>query len=310
VSLLEVDQLTIRFPTRAGVVQALDRVSLSVEAGELLAIVGESGSGKSVLSYAISGVLDASAEVAGGRLLWKGQPLPFMRESRKGGARISQIFQSPRASLNPIRSVGQVLGDVMRCASSDARVAAGLDGVRIAEDKRRNYPFELSGGQCQRVGIALALANGPELLLADEPTTGLDVTTEAAIMKLLTQLARDKQVATIFVTHNLALAATHCDRIAVMHAGQVVETGSIADVLRSPRHPYTAQLISATPQHCANASELRTIPGSIPDLAGELPPCRFAARCERHAAACDQPALSLVDAGQGRRVACRFPLAA
>lgn len=309
-SLLSVEELTIRFPTRAGVVQALDRVSLSIEPGELLAIVGESGSGKSVLSYAISGVPDPAAEFASGRMLWKGRPLPFVRESRDGSARISQIFQSPRASLNPIRSVGHVLGDVLGCGFSDARVGGSLEGVRIPGEKRRNYPFELSGGQCQRVGIALALAHDPELLIADEPTTGLDVTTEAAVMKLLTQLAREKNVATIFVTHNLALAATHCDRIAVMHAGQVVETGPVAQVLRSPRHPYTAQLMAATPQHCANAAELRTIPGAIPDLTGPLPPCRFAARCERHAAACDEPALVLSEAGEGRRVACRFPLAA
>jgi peptide/nickel transport system ATP-binding protein len=178
---LVVDKLSVHFRTRRGIVQALDRVSLAIEPGEIVGLVGESGSGKSVLSYAISGLLDAGARVVGGEIRWRGTPIGPIRERRTTRAAVVQIFQNPRASLNPIRAVGRQLSDV---AGKD-RVVQLLESVRLDPDKARSYPFELSGGQCQRVGIALALACEPELLIADEPTTGLDVTTEAAIMKLI-----------------------------------------------------------------------------------------------------------------------------
>ena len=269
--MLAVDKLSVHFPTRRGIVQALDRVNLAVEPGEIVGLVGESGSGKSVLSYAISGLLDPGARIVGGEIRWRGVPIGPIREHRTTRAAVVQIFQNPRASLNPIRAVGRQLSDV---AGKD-RVVPLLESVRLDASKARNYPFELSGGQCQRVGIALALACEPELLIADEPTTGLDVTTEAAIMKLIADLSRTRGMATL--------------------------TGA-------PRHPYSAELLAATPQHADKPDDLHVIGGQLPDLAAPLLPCRFATRCGRHQSDCDatSPPLSLV--APDHFVACRHPL--
>ncbi len=302
--MLVVDNLSIHFATRSGVVQALDRVTLEIAPGEVVGLVGESGSGKSVLSYAISGLLDSAARIIGGEIRWQGTPIEPIREKRRRRAAIAQIFQAPRASLNPIRTIGQQLADV---AGKD-KVRALMDSVRLAPDRANHYPFELSGGQCQRVGIALALACSPELLIADEPTTGLDVTTEAAVMALIDDLGAVRSMATLLVTHNLALAAVHCDRIVVMHAGQIVESAPVARLTAEPRHPYTSALLASVPQHCETVDDLKTVPGLLPDLAGPLRPCRFASRCARHQADCDEapPPLSLV--APQHRVACRYPL--
>jgi peptide/nickel transport system ATP-binding protein len=302
--MLVVDNLSIHFSTRSGTVRALDRVKLEIAPGEIVGLVGESGSGKSVLSYAISGLLDPAARIVGGEIRWQGRSIEPVREKRRKRAAIAQIFQTPRASLNPIRTVGRQLADV---AGMD-KVHALMGSVRLASDRANHYPFELSGGQCQRVGIALALACAPELLVADEPTTGLDVTTEAAVMALLDELSAAGSMATLLVTHNLALAAVHCDRIVVMHAGQIVESAPMDRLIQRPLHPYTSQLLASVPQHCETADDLRTVPGLLPDLAGPLPPCRFAARCARHEADCDEapPPLALVAAHHF--VACRHPL--
>jgi peptide/nickel transport system ATP-binding protein len=180
--------------------------------------------------------------------------------------------------------------------------------VRLAAGIAQRYPFELSGGQCQRIGIALALACKPDLLIADEPTTGLDVTTEAAIMSLIAELSRMQGRATLLVTHNLPLAATHCHRIAVMHAGQIVETAPVARLIAGAQHPYSAELLAATPQHAARAEDLHVIQGLLPDLSGPLPPCRFAMRCKRHEGDCDAAPPQLASAGHDHLVACRHPL--
>jgi ABC-type dipeptide/oligopeptide/nickel transport system ATPase component len=224
-SVLVVDKLSVHFPTRRGIVQALDRVSLAIEPGEIVGLVGESGSGKSVLSYAISGLLDPGARVVGGEIRWRGMPIGPIRERRATRAAVVQIFQNPRASLNPIRAVGHQLSDV---AGKDSVVPL-LESVRLDAGKARNYPFELSGGQCQRVGIALALACEPELLIADEPTTGLDVTTEAAIMKLIAELSRTRGMATLLVTHNLPLAVDVASRIVVLNRGRKVADVATAE---------------------------------------------------------------------------------
>jgi peptide/nickel transport system ATP-binding protein len=302
--MLVVDRLSIHFPTRQGNVQALDRVSLAMAPGEIVGLVGESGSGKSVLTYAISGLLDPIACVIEGEIRWRGTPIGPIREQRTTRAAIAQIFQNPRSSLNPIRTVGRQLRDV---AGKD-RVMSLLASVRLDAGKARNYPFELSGGQCQRVGIALALACEPELLLADEPTTGLDVTTEAAVMKLIAELSRTRGMATLLVTHNLPLAAAHCHRIAVIHAGQIVESAPVATLIGAARHPYSAELLAATPQHADKPDDLHVIQGQLPDLAAPLPPCRFASRCCKHQPDCDAspPPLASVDANH--LVACRHPL--
>jgi len=225
------------------------------------------------------------------------------------------IFQNPRTALNPIRQVGRQIGDVLRRhagvprAQARARAVELLAQVQIPDPERRYwaYPFELSGGMCQRVMIALALACGPSLLIADEPTTGLDVTTQAAIMDLIDELARQSDMATMLITHDLGLAAEHCERIVVMHAGHVVECAPTADLFKSPRHPYTAKLIAATPRPGASLDDLAAIPGGLPDLRGDLPPCRYRARCERYAPLCDGP-LPRREPVPGHLVACWKPL--
>ncbi|OAN43031.1 peptide ABC transporter [Paramagnetospirillum marisnigri] len=315
--LLEIDNLSLNFRTRSGVVKALEDVSLSVGRGETLGVVGESGSGKSVLSFAVMGISDAAATVSQGAIRFEGLDLLKAGPSdldELRGAEMAMIFQNPRTALNPIRPVGRQIADVLlrhagvtRAQAQDKAVEM-LARVRIPDPERRAkaYPFEMSGGMCQRVMIALALACSPKLLIADEPTTGLDVTTQAAIMDLVGELARESRMATLLITHDLGLAAERCDRIAVMHAGHVVEVAPTAELFARPRHPYTARLISTTPRPGASLAALEPIPGSLPDLRGELAPCRYSARCHLYQAECDAGPLPRQD-DNGRMVACRRP---
>ncbi|MGA8356909.1 MAG: ABC transporter ATP-binding protein, partial [Xanthobacteraceae bacterium] len=232
------------------------------------------------------------------------------------GRKIGMIFQNPRTALNPIRPVGRQIADVLiRHGNVSRRTAPAhavemLRAVGITDPARRAkaYPFEMSGGMCQRVMIAIALAAKPSLLIADEPTTGLDVTTQAVIMDLINDLAKELGMATIFITHDLALAGQRSARIVVMHAGHVVENAPTADLFVNPRHPYTAELIAATPDSAASLDELAAIPGSLPDLRRtDLPPCRYSERCPRKIAACAQP-LPLAAPGAAHFVACWNPL--
>jgi peptide/nickel transport system ATP-binding protein len=225
------------------------------------------------------------------------------------------IFQNPRTALNPIRPVGEQIADVLRRhaavprAEVRKRAVDMLTRVAIPDPGRRYaaYPFELSGGLCQRVMISIALACSPALLIADEPTTGLDVTTQAAVMDLVAELAAENHMATLLITHDLGMAAERCDRIVVMHAGHVVEVAPTEELFRAPRHPYTARLIAATPRPGVKLGDLAAIPGGLPDLRGELGPCRYRARCERYEAACDDGPLPLSDLGRGHLVARRSP---
>ncbi|WP_279356147.1 ABC transporter ATP-binding protein [Methylobacterium indicum] len=257
--LLAIRDLTVEFATRRGPVQAVRQVDVSVAKGETVGIVGESGSGKSVTSYAVMRILDRAGRIAGGEVGFSGIDLRSaserqMRDLR--GREISMIFQNPRAALNPIRKVGHQIEDVLRqhaeAGSGDAKAKAiaALEQVKIARAAERYhaYPFELSGGMCQRVVIALALACRPQLLIADEPTTGLDVTTQKAVMDLVTDLTRERGMATVLITHDLGLAATYCDRIVVMEQGRVVETAPAATIFRAPAHAYTRKLMQATPR--------------------------------------------------------------
>jgi peptide/nickel transport system ATP-binding protein len=227
------------------------------------------------------------------------------------------IFQNPRTALNPIRRIGKQIEDVLRThtttlqADLKAKAIACLTQVRIPDPERRYdaYPFELSGGQCQRVMIAIALACNPSLLIADEPTTGLDVTTQAAIMELIRELSRERSMATILITHDLALASEYCDRIVVMHAGHVVEASPCAALFENPRHPYTARLIATTPSPQIDIDGLSSIPGNLPDLRrSNLPSCRFHARCERALARCTSEALPSRQVGENHAVYCFNPL--
>jgi len=293
VNLLEVRDLSLEFKTRSGTVHALQDINVEIRKGETVGIVGESGSGKSVLSFAILRILDAAARTSAGSIQFAGMDMLAASErslEEVRGREISMIFQNPRTALNPIRRVGRQIEDVLATHTSTLRedmkkkAIEALARVRIPDPERRYdaYPFELSGGQCQRVMIALALACNPQLLIADEPTTGLDVTTQAAILALISELARERRMATILITHDLALASEYCDRIVVMHAGHVVETAPVAEIFRRPRHPYTARLIASTPAPEQSIATLASIPGSLPDLRrDDLPSCRFHARCER-----------------------------
>ncbi|HVZ52401.1 MAG TPA: ABC transporter ATP-binding protein [Pseudolabrys sp.] len=265
--LLEIKDLTVEFATRRGTVRAVRHVNFSLAKGETLAIVGESGSGKSVTSYAVMRILDRAGRIAEGSVRFSGldlraTPEAEMRDLR--GREISMIFQNPRAALNPIRKVGKQIEDVLLqhaqvdSAGAAEKAVSMLEQVRIARPRERYhaYPFELSGGMCQRVVIALALACRPQLLIADEPTTGLDVTTQKAVMELLVELTRERGMSTILITHDLGLAAAYCDRVVVMEKGEVVENAASDTIFRHPSHPYTRKLMQATPRLGVTLREL------------------------------------------------------
>jgi peptide/nickel transport system ATP-binding protein len=316
---LSVEGLCVEFRTRTGIVRALDNVSFSVAKGETIAIVGESGSGKSVTAYALMGILDPAARVTAGRAAFGDLDLITAKPGQLAGVRgrqIAMIFQNPRTALNPIRQVGCQIADVLMRHGRVTRKAAAaaavemLRSVGITDPARRAkaYPFEMSGGMCQRVMIAIALAAKPSLLIADEPTTGLDVTTQAVIMDSIGDLAAKLGMATIFITHDLALAGQRAMRIVVMHAGHAVEIAPTAELFAQPRHPYTAELIAATPDSAASLDALAAIRGSLPDLRrADLPPCRYSERCPRKLNTCAQP-LRRADASAGHFVACWNPL--
>ena len=272
--LLDVHDLTVEFQTRRGVVRAVKNIDISVAKGETLAIVGESGSGKSVTSYAVMRILDPAGRIAEGSVMFSGLDLRAVSEGQMRdlrGREMSMIFQNPRAALNPIRKVGHQIEDVLLehvQADKDAvaeKAVEILEQVRIARpcERYHAYPFELSGGMCQRIVIALALACRPQLLIADEPTTGLDVTTQKAVMDLVMELTRERGMSTILITHDLGLAAAYCDRVVVMEKGHIVETASAEAIFKRPEHPYTRKLMRATPRPGG------TLRGLLPE--GEAP---------------------------------------
>ncbi|WP_338692603.1 ABC transporter ATP-binding protein [Bradyrhizobium sp. 26S5] len=281
--LLDVSDLTVEFTTRRGIVKAVQHVNISVGKGETVGIVGESGSGKSVTSYAVMRILDRAGRIADGSVMFSGIDVKAASESQMRdlrGREVSMIFQNPRAALNPIRKVGHQIEDVLRQHIQQAQVTdrgekaiEALEQVKIARPRERYhaYPFELSGGMCQRVVIALALACNPQLLIADEPTTGLDVTTQKAVMDLIVELTRRRSMSTILITHDLGLAAAYCDRVVVMEKGRVVETAKSADIFASPQHDYTKKLMRATPRVGVSLRDLLPEEGSLasPRVRGE-----------------------------------------
>jgi len=291
--LLDVRDLTVEFSTRRGIVRAVQHVDISVAKGETVGIVGESGSGKSVTTYAVMRILDRAGRIAEGSVSFTGIDVRnaaegAMRNLR--GREISMIFQNPRAALNPIRKVGHQIEDVLRQhaqAGSDdvtAKTIAILEQVRIARPAERYhaYPFELSGGMCQRVVIALALACRPQLLIADEPTTGLDVTTQKTVMDLVVELTRARGMSTILITHDLGLAAAYCDRVVVMEKGRVVETAASKAIFTAPSHPYTKKLMRATPRPGVSLRDLLPEDAST---GAELPPAAPPPAAKRNGAA-------------------------
>ncbi len=265
--LLDVWDLTVEFSTRRGIVRAVEHVDITVAKGETVGIVGESGSGKSVTSYAVMRILDRAGRIAKGSVHFSGIDVRAasendMRDLR--GREMSMIFQNPRAALNPIRKVGRQIEDVLlqhiegEPMQVTEKAIALIEQVRIARPRERYhaYPFELSGGMCQRVVVALALACRPQLLIADEPTTGLDVTTQKAVMDLVVELTRERGMSTILITHDLGLAASYCDRIVVMEKGRVVESAGSKAIFTAPVHPYTRKLMRATPRPGASLPDL------------------------------------------------------
>ena len=316
---LSVEGLSVEFRTRSGIVRALDNVSFAVDKGETIALVGESGSGKSVTAYAVMGILDPAGKVTAGRAMLGGLDLLSAKPSQLAdvrGREIAMIFQNPRTALNPIRTVGRQIADVLqehrglRFGRLDEAVQAALAAVRIPEPatRVRAYPSEFSGGMCQRVMIAIALAGNPSLLIADEPTTGLDTTTQAAILDLIIEHARARRMATLLITHDLALARAYAERIVVMHAGQIVEEAPTDRLFAAPRHPYSAALLAATPAQAASVADLKGIPGHLPSLATSPPACRFAERCARALPRCrsERPVFAFDALRHG--AACWVPL--
>lgn len=279
--MLSVKDLAVSFQTRRGAVDAVRGISFELKKGEILGIVGESGSGKSVTSYALMRILDIGGAIKSGDAVYSGIDLrrateKTMRDIR--GREISMIFQNPRAALNPIRKVGHQIEDVLRrhakATRQNARERAieALEAVRIRDAKARYdaYPFELSGGMCQRVVIAIALACDPRLLIADEPTTGLDITTQKAVMDLVTELIRARKMSSILITHDLGLAAQYCDRIMVMKDGGIVEQGDPAELFTNPHHSYTRKLVDATPREGESIRSLLPPEDRKPELPHEI----------------------------------------
>ncbi|SHK92834.1 peptide/nickel transport system ATP-binding protein [Bradyrhizobium lablabi] len=275
--LLDVSDLTVEFATRRGIVKAVQHVNISVAKGETLGIVGESGSGKSVTSYAVMRILDRAGKIAEGSVTFSGVDVKAATEDQMRdlrGREMSMIFQSPRLALNPIRKIGRQIEDVLLQhvqvdkAQVGEKAIEALEQVKIARPRERYhaYPFELSGGMCQRVVIALALACNPQLLIADEPTTGLDVTTQKAVMDLIVELTKRRGMSTILITHDLGLAAAYCNRVVVMEKGRVVETALSADIFAKPEHAYTKKLMRATPRLGVSLRDL------LPEEEAALPP--------------------------------------
>ncbi|MFJ5845740.1 ABC transporter ATP-binding protein [Streptomyces sp. NPDC092903] len=316
--LLEVRDLHVEFHTRDGVAKAVNGVNYSVSEGETLAVLGESGSGKSVTAQAIMGILDMPpGKISGGEILFKDRDLlKLKREERRKirGQEMAMIFQDALSSLNPVLTVGEQLGEmfvVHRGASrkeAKAKAVELMDRVRIPAAKERvgNYPHQFSGGMRQRIMIAMALALEPSLIIADEPTTALDVTVQAQVMDLLAELQREYNMGLILITHDLGVVADVADKIAVMYAGRIVETSPVHDIYRAPAHPYTQGLLRSIPRLDQKGRELYAIKGLPPNLLHIPPGCAFNPRCPMAQDVCRTDVPPLFDVAENRQSACYF----
>ncbi|MEU4034679.1 ABC transporter ATP-binding protein [Streptomyces collinus] len=316
--LLDVRDLYVEFRTRDGIAHAVNGVSYAVDAGETLAVLGESGSGKSVTAQAVMGILDTPpARITGGEILFQGRDLLKLKEDeRRGvrGARMAMIFQDALSALNPVLSVGDQLGEMFTVhrgmSRREARVRAVelMDRVRIpgAAQRVRDYPHQFSGGMRQRIMIAMAMALEPALIIADEPTTALDVTVQAQVMDLLAELQREYRMGLILITHDLGVVADVADRIAVMYAGRIVESAPVHDIYKAPAHPYTRGLLDSIPRLDQKGRELYAISGLPPNLMHIPPGCAFHPRCPMARDVCrtDEPPLHAVSGTRGS--ACHF----
>jgi peptide/nickel transport system ATP-binding protein len=315
---LSLRDLVVEIPTRRGVLRPVDRVSYDIAAGEILGVVGESGAGKSMAGNAVIGLLTRPARIASGEVWLNGQridQLPYEQMRKLRGRQIGMVFQDPLTSLNPLLPIGDQITETIlehlpvSAAEARRRAIAALDevGIPAAAERVDSYPHEFSGGMRQRVVIALALCAEPSLVIADEPTTALDVSVQAQIIALLRGLCRDRGAAVMLVTHDMGVIAEAADRVAVMYAGRLAELGPVREVLTQPRHPYTAGLMGATPVASRGKRRLNQIPGAMPRLTAMPPGCAFHPRCDRRAAGCDVDPSPTLAADQGR-AACLYPI--
>ena len=314
-ALLDVNDLRTAFHTRNGIVRAVDGISFRIDRGETLGIVGESGSGKSVACLSLLGLVpQPPGRIAGGAVLEGVDLLSCPKEVLRGirGRRVAMIFQDPMTSLNPYMTVeAQLMEPLLIHQQIDRAAAARMAlealrevGVPEAEQRIRSYPHQFSGGMRQRVMIAMALIGKPDLLIADEPTTALDVTVQAQILDLIAQQQRQRGVAVILISHDLSVVAGFCDRVMVMYAGKVVETAHTRTIFREPKHPYTRALQRSRPALQAKGAELYVIPGLPPDPSRPVPGCSFAPRCEFAVADCGSAEIQLKDVGSDQASAC------
>jgi oligopeptide/dipeptide ABC transporter ATP-binding protein len=317
--LLEVTNLETHFPTRAGLVKAVNDVSFYVDEGELVALVGESGCGKSITALSVMRLISSPGKIVGGSIKFKGEELltatnERMREIR--GDDISMIFQDPMTSLNPVYTVGEQIAEALRLHRNlnkkdawDAAIEA-MKEVAIPSPERRvsDYPHQLSGGMRQRVMIAMALACNPELLIADEPTTALDVTIQAQILELLDELRKTRKLAVLLITHDLGVVAEVADRVCVMYTGKIVEESGVDEIFERPKHPYTQGLLKSVPKlsahHLEKVSRLQTIEGVVPKPTNLPPGCHFAPRCEFRKDECTHSEIPLFELEKDVKVRC------
>jgi peptide/nickel transport system ATP-binding protein len=318
--ILQVEGLTVQFPTRRGVLTALDSISFAIAPGEVLGVVGESGAGKSITGLAVIRLLEPPGRIAAGEVRLEGRridKLPHEEMRRIRGRKIGVIFQDPLTSLNPLYTIGQQLEETIlthldlspRAARERALSLLKEVGIPAPEARYNNYPHHFSGGMRQRVVIALALAAEPRLLIADEPTTALDVSIQAQIITLLKRLAAERGAAVMLITHDMGVIAETAQRVAVMYAGRIVEIGPVRDVIHAPRHPYTVGLMGSIPRISSHQDKLIQIDGAMPRLNAIPPGCAFNPRCPRRFERCTRERPDLLPAGTSR-AACWLHAAA
>lgn len=314
-SLLRVENLQVQFRTPFGAVHALRGIDFSLDKGEILGLVGETGCGKSVTGRSIIGLLDENAQVTAGRILFEDTDLLNLAEAEKHkvrGKRIAMIFQDPATALNPLFTIGSQIEDVLRAQRSGSRadirgrVCQLLADVGLPDPAQmvNTYPHQLSGGQQQRAMIAVSLAAEPDVIIADEPTTALDVTIQAQILDLLRGLQSEREISVIFITHDLGIVAEVCQKVVVLYAGRVVEKGPVDTIFSAPQHPYTRGLLAALPRPGSRGSDLSVIPGTVPSGLAPIAGCAFAPRCDFAMDHCRVRQPSFTDFGQGQGSAC------
>lgn len=313
--LLGIEDLEIRYETDDGIVYALNGVSLHVDEGETLGLVGETGAGKTTLAKGILRLIQTPpGKIVNGKVYFDGKDILAMSDHdlhQVRGNAISMVFQDPMTSLNPVMTVGEQIEEVIAVHNSNLskeeireRAIAMLKRVGISADRIDEYPHQFSGGMKQRVIIAIALACNPKLLLADEPTTALDVTIQAQVLDMIRKLKTEMNTAMILISHDLGVVAQTCDRVAIIYAGRIVETGNLRDIYKNPKHPYTIGLLDSIPSLTKDAKRLKPIKGLMPDPTALPPGCPFAPRCNYATAACSEAVPELADRGNGHLVRC------